>query len=192
MGALAAAGILAFASFMVLLAYAGDFRSGLDGRPHALSPSAVGFQGVVELIDLAGGRADMIRDPARWDSDNLVVAALEPMTDSKAVGRLVEEREGMATLIVLPKWSVVPHPSRQGWVRGAGPLPPGAVAGLPASLGKLTIAQGPAQSSSVIGRDLLEGIEMMLPRHVQTIGGDGIEPLVAGPGGGAVLARLGD
>ena len=54
MVALIAAGIVAFAIFMLLMAYAGDFRSGRDGRPHALSVSAVGFKGIVRLVDLAG------------------------------------------------------------------------------------------------------------------------------------------
>ncbi|MDP8913529.1 MAG: hypothetical protein M3N39_08140, partial [Pseudomonadota bacterium] len=59
--ALIAAGIAAFAAFMLLAAYAGDFRSGRDGRAHALSVAAVGFKGVVDLVGYSGGTAHLVR-----------------------------------------------------------------------------------------------------------------------------------
>ena len=43
-------GLFAFSAFVVLSAYAPDLRSGSDGGGHALSKSAVGFAGVVELL----------------------------------------------------------------------------------------------------------------------------------------------
>ena len=189
MGALAAAGILAFAVFMVLMAYSGDFRSP-DGRPHALSVSAVGFQGAVKLVELSGGEARLVRDPAQWESEDLLVVTLEPMVDPAAVTRLVEEREGMPTLLVLPKWSVMPDPLKKNWVRGMGPIPARMVEGLVEPLGKVEIEQQPKSGPAADGRDLIEGVTVPLPAVVQTISGVGVEPLLSGPGGGAVLARM--
>ena len=189
MGALAAAGILAFAVFMVLMAYAGDFRSP-DGRPHALSVSAVGFQGAVKLIDLSGGETRLVRDPDQWESEDLLVVTLEPMVDTAAVTRLVEEREGMATLLVLPKWSIMPDPAKKNWVRGMGPIPTGLIESLLGPIGKVEIEHRARSAPAAAGRDLLEGVTFALPAEVQTISGIGVEPLLSGPGGGAVLARM--
>jgi hypothetical protein len=191
MGALAGAGILAFAVFMVLMAYTGDFRAP-DGRAHALSVSAVGFQGVVKLIGLAGGKARLVRDDSQWESEDLLVAALEPMLDPEAVTTLTEEREGKATLLILPKWSVMADPARKGWVRGAGRMPAGMTEALLLPLGKLKLAHRRRSAPEVSGSFILDGVSVPLPPVVQTIQGEGVRPMIAGPGGGAVLAQLGD
>ena len=72
--AVVAAGILAFAAFLGLFAYADDFRSGRDGRGHPLSVSAIGFGGIVKLIELQGEALDQYHD--RLSTNGAPVSAL--------------------------------------------------------------------------------------------------------------------
>src|SRR5688572_8796107 len=98
---LVGAGILAFVAFMVLMAYAPEFRQAGNGRSHAMSSSAVGFKGVAKLVDLSGGRSYTIRDEAELETADLIVFTLEEMNDPEAVRNLANRRHGKATLLVL-------------------------------------------------------------------------------------------
>ena len=49
-----AVGILAFVAMLVLGAYAPDMRSGHNGGAHALSNSATGYRGIVQLAQATG------------------------------------------------------------------------------------------------------------------------------------------
>jgi hypothetical protein len=194
---LVAAGIVAFALFMVLSAYAPDFRPGRDGRGHALSVSAIGFHGIVRLVDLTGGHSRLIRDPAELETEDLVVVALEPRfsfeagkgDDDGALARLLSHREGKTTLLVLPKWAVINDPANRGWVRSLGFHDAGFLAGLLAPVGEMKVHQGTTRLRTAAGRDVLEGVDVPLPGLVQAISGEKIEPLLATPGGRSILAR---
>ncbi len=197
---LIAAGVVAFVLFFVLMAYAPEMRAGRDGRGHALSVSAIGFHGIVELLRLTGGHERLIRDEAELDTEDLVVVALEPsfdlriLTEQKAepddrVAELIERRQGKATLLILPKWWVVADPKKRGWVRSRGMIEPGMGAHLLRSIEGLKVHQEKAPSRTVPGRSVMEGVEVPLPSTVQAISGDGIEPLLAASGGRSVLAR---
>jgi hypothetical protein len=188
---LVGAGIVAFAAFMILMAYAPDFRSGKDGRPHALSVSAVGFHGIVELIGLTGGHAELIRDESLLDTEDLVVATLEPYVDPEIIDAFADRRQGKVTLLVLPKWAVMAEPGKKGWVRSLGTFG-GAATGLIAPLGKVRVHEAAAGARMAAGLDMLTGLRVPLPAKVQTIAGADVVPLIAGPGGRAILGRVGD
>ena len=55
------AGFLALIAYVVLGAYESDFQDGDDGGAHALSKSAVGFSGLVVLLNDIGRPATMWR-----------------------------------------------------------------------------------------------------------------------------------
>jgi len=195
------AGIVAFAAFMLLLAYAPDFGPRSSGRPTAMSGSAIGFRGVVNLVSMNGGRSRLIQDDSELDTEDLVVVTLEPRFDFNAAGApddapgdsvisLLERRGGKATLLVLPKWEVGPDPRKKGWVRALGLQDPGTVARLLPSIGAARVYQGRAPSRAAPGRGLLEGVDVPLPSPVQAISGDNIEPLLATPAGRSILARV--
>jgi hypothetical protein len=197
---LIAAGITAFILFFVLMAYAPEMRAGRDGRGHALSISAIGFHGVVELLRLTGGHDRLIRDERDLDTEDLVVVALEPRFDMRLITNpdsapddrlagLIERRQGKATLLVLPKWSVMPDPKKSGWVRSRGMHEPAMAAYLLRSMKGVKVYQGGSPLRAARGRDVMDGVDMPLPRQVQAISGDGIEPLLATPGGRSILAR---
>jgi hypothetical protein len=199
---LIAAGITAFILFFVLMAYAPEMRAGRDGRGHALSVSAIGFHGIVELLRLTGGHDRLIRDQADLDTEDLVVVALEPRFDLRLPGdrsaapddplaNFLQRRQVKATLLVLPKWSVRPDPGKSGWVRSLGMHEPQMVENLLRSIEGLKIHQSEAPSRVAHGLGVMTGVDVPLPARIQSLSGDGIEPLVEAPGGGAVLARSG-
>ena len=200
---LIAAGITAFILFFVLMAYAPEMRAGRDGRGHALSVSAIGFHGVVELLRGTGRRERLIRDQADLDTGDLVVVALEPRFDLRLIKNknaapddrlagLLERRRGKPTLLVLPKWSVMSDPKKSGWVRSNGMQDPEVGRYLLRSVGGVQVHQGGTDARVANGRDAMAGIAMPLPRRVQVISGKDIEPLLATPGGRSILARHGD
>ena len=193
--AVVAAGILAFAAFLGLFAYADDFRSGRDGRGHPLSVSAIGFGGIVKLIELQGGQARLIRSPAELDSENLLVVALESRTDGKALAELLDARGDQPTLLVLPKWMAGPHPVRGEWVQVGGLLPP-PVAAAPlndAKAASIELRRDRVRGQGLaIGREELEGLTISLPNALQSMSGDRLEPVLVGPAGRMLLARVDD
>jgi hypothetical protein len=183
------AGILAFAAFLVLAAYAGDFRSGRDGRPHALSVSAVGFKGLVNLVEYSGGTADYVRSDDDLDDVNLLVVAIEPRTDADEVAELLERRENKATLLILPKWEVAPHQTRPGWVHQAGFIFPQEIGN---ALGKnrpLTIRRATSRRGPAFGRAWLSELSTPAPIHSQTVSGP-FQPLLVAAGAGPLLVQI--
>jgi hypothetical protein len=190
--ALIAAGVAAFGLFMVLAAYAGDFSTGRDGRGHALSGSAVGFRGIVRLIELGGGEARLVRSESGLDTEDLVVVAVEPQTRPEALDALLRQRGARATLIVLPKWQVVADRAHPGWVRRIGPLPAFLFDEV---LGKdrgLAVRQQTLAGRTARGEGLLSAVAVRLHGNVQTVSGKALTPLLRAAPDRAVLAQLGD
>lgn len=155
--ALVAVGVVAFAGFLVLTAYAPDMRDGQgDGGAHALSRSAVGYAAVVRLLQ-AEGVPTVISRSDRPPSSGLWVITLEP--EGTEAAELLDARGAPTTLVVLPKWRIVPHESRPGWVRNAGLLDP--TGGLNALLGGLMAQAAPVRMSADGSRgELPDGTEI--------------------------------
>lgn len=193
MAGLIVAGILAFLGFFVLSAYAGDLRSGRDGRAHPLSVSAIGYKGLVDLVGYSGGKAELGRIPAQLDTEDLVVVTIDEATDKRDLAALLERRGAKATLLVLPKWTVGPHPLRRSWVTEQGA---GAGQGAARLLPEFLPADVRYEKSAgrVRGRGFLaDWGEAPPPRVVQTIGSsDKFEPLLVTGRGGTVLAQSTD
>ena len=186
------AGILAFAVLLLLLAYGGGLGSGRDGRPHALSTSAVGFKGLVQLVG-AFHHSEIMHGLDDIYTEDLVVIALEPGSPPDALARLREARQGRATLIILPKWATVPDRSRRGWVRALAPGIGAQVEGLIGKGVEVRLHRGrAAPPAAADGENILQGLRLPVPRSPQLISGGDLQPLVALPGGGALVARIGD
>jgi hypothetical protein len=185
------AGILAFAAFMLLLAYAPDFQQA-SGRPTVMSGAATGFKGVQRLIEETSSGSYLIRDESELDTADLVVFTLERMIDPEAIRGLSNRRAGKATMLVLPKWETMPDPKKKGWVRAIGRVD--ARSGIeqlkPLGKAEVRLSQGPRRKVKGLGE--LDGLEFTLPASPQTVAGEAITPLIPGPGGGAVLGRLGN
>lgn len=120
--------------FLVLVAYAPDLRRPSDGGTHALSKSAVGFAGLVELLGDEGAPVTISRSlhPDREGRPSLLVLTPGLTTNPRAV--LALHATGLE-LIVLPKWLALPDEAHPGWVSSQG-LGFGGVEGLLQALDK--------------------------------------------------------
>ena len=186
---LIAAGIASFGILMLLLAYGGRIGASSDGRAHALSAAATGFKGLVALVD-RHREAHLDESSDEW-ADHLLVVTLEERNDPAEVARLLESRADYPTLIILPKWVTVNDPARRGWVRAVAPA-----AGIAAGrlLGKgveVSLLPGDAPPSAET-TSLLGGLDIPVPRSPQQIEGPDLSSLASLPGGGALIARIGD
>lgn len=136
------AGIFSFSAYFVLSAYAPDLRSGDDGGAHALSKSAVGYAGLVQLLNATGApatvsRADpkTIRTPA-----SLMVLTPTPMTGASDLDDAAAHEP--VTLVILPKWQTAPDQTNAGWVQAVGTIEPGLLTPmLVKRFGKVTISR---------------------------------------------------
>jgi len=121
MAAVLVVGLLAFVAFFVANAYDTGPREDLDGGAHAVSKSAVGYAGAVELLKAMGRPVLIARGPVRTSNAKSVLivsvgsGSLEGVFDAPVVrdfpGRI---------LVVLPKWDTAFDIRRIGWVRKAG------------------------------------------------------------------------
>jgi hypothetical protein len=116
------AGVIAFAAFLLLVAYGGDFRSGRDARAHALSVSANGYAGLVSLVDATGSHSLVVRDPAMLGTRALLIVTPEPDMEPTALPTLLARRGSAPTLIILPKWETRPLATNRAWVESIGML----------------------------------------------------------------------
>lgn len=129
--ALIVAGLIGFVGFWVLTAFAPELGGGRNAQAHALSRSAVGFAGIVELAKAGGLSTHVTRRPAegvpgaeRSELGGLLVLT-PPIGTSRAQ---IDERIrdfGGSVLIILPKHVTHPDPMGRDRVlparRGDGP-----------------------------------------------------------------------
>jgi hypothetical protein len=187
--ALVVAGIVGFVMYLVLSTYAPQLSSNGGARANALSNSAVGFRGIVRLIGLSGGRARLVRSSEDYATEDLLVVALEGRTEPEALQALLDRRENLPTLVVLPKWGVLPDPAHPGWVQAVGP---GMGDFMRPQLEVLDVGVRRAQAQTLAGADFLEGVAAPAPAQLQALTGEDVVPLVAAGKEGVVLGQVGE
>ena len=191
--ALVAAGIVGFLLFLVLTAFAGDLRGGgRDARTHALSRTAIGYQGLVRLIGLSGGRARIVRDEAELGTGDLLIVTVEERTDPKRLADLLIRRRGLPTLVILPKWLVFPDPARPGQVMRVGPIGPGHMQRLLERVGTVGVSHFADPPGGVTGTAELASVRAPAPELVQAAVGPDLEPLLSAGPEAPLLSRIGD
>lgn len=181
-------GVFSFSAFFTLSAFAPELTSGQDGRAHALSQSAVGFAGVVRLERARGNDVSIGRqpgDPARLES--LVVLTPE----NRMTQEELDAAAGSATLVVMPKWGVGPHPTHRGWVSRFSQYDP---AMLPSVIEEIAPGVVFARADGTASANLRFYNKTTLQsgpiEGLQTISGPNVTPLVTTEGGAIVLARF--
>lgn len=166
---LVALAIVGFVSFLLLFAYADELRPAQNGGTHALSTSAVGFAGLADLVKQTRGDVHMVRREADLGDDILLVLTPGPGTSPATLKGILDRREGLPTLVILPKWIAVPLPGKPNWVRATGTIPE-SMAALPLSEARaVTVGSPPRQA-------------------LRTISGAGLETIYAAPDGAALAA----
>jgi hypothetical protein len=188
-----AAAVVAFAAFLLLVAFAPDFRSGHDGRAHALSTSGTGYAGLVKLTDALGSHALIARETALLGTPSLLLVTPEADGNAAALDRLIHQHPG-PTLIVLPKWRTRPLPSHASWAQTIGmDMPISNAAALHRVASGMALAQSPfAGTPHIWPGDVprLARAQIGPQKDQQRLTGQGFTPLLLDRDGRVVLAQI--
>jgi hypothetical protein len=107
------AGVFSLSALAVLASFAPDLRTGGDPRAHALSKSAVGFGGLVKLLQLEGKGVVISRTKAAPSNP----AALRVLTPDESVEPVdLRALTQGPTLLILPKWEISGDRRSPDWV----------------------------------------------------------------------------
>lgn len=193
--AVVAIGIVAFVALWALIALGPQLSSGNDGGGHALSKAAPGYAAIVDLAERAGADVELRRsaDPVRYaDYEPLLVLTPMHRTRPEEIAELVDGQAADRILVILPKWQAGRLPGqtlKPGWVGAGFANAPPARLLPPARFGDVTIRASASKAQPVPVAFAGRSFTVALPGNVQTVAGAELETLIAGPGGGAVLAR---
>jgi hypothetical protein len=126
------------------------------------------------------------------DLDSEDLAVITPDHGSTNVGPILDKRGSRATLFVLPKWYTMPDQQKTGWVRVGGLLPPDDPGRMlaPANPLKISRAKGHAQPLHNVGLAASANVHFLAPAIVQTMSGNGLEPMITTLDGRVVLGRI--
>jgi hypothetical protein len=184
-------GVLGFVGMMVFGAYAPDMRSGRDGGGHALSTSATGYAGLVELARATGRNTVIVRDDRMLDTDDLLVVT--PPSGQTDMTTVLSLRASKPTLVIFPKWLTVGDRDHPGWVNRVGLAGLDNAEAVLAPADRLNVTIRPSGGRPLIAHVADEyGMRFPAPRPLQSFAGSDLRPLVTDDAGRAVLAQLGD
>ena len=186
-------GVISFAAFFVLMAFADDLRSPNDGGEHALSRSAVGFAGLVTLLKQNDHRVRISRSPADETVSYGEFTVLTPPASQSVQPDDLYSIWG-SNLIILPKWRTRPQDQKPDWVDNDGLLAVHAIEQVVAGLASdITVAQHSAPSGSSLTFTASRETAALGPIPVlQTIAANGLEPIVTDQAGHIVLGGIYD
>jgi hypothetical protein len=188
------AGVLAFAGFLFLLAYAPDMRKG-DGGAHPLSKSAVGFSGLYDLARFSGRKVNLQTDDNGWGYTGFYIVTIQPDSDAKTLAKLAAAQravDGSKTLYILPKWETMPLATKKGWVQRAGTIDPVMLKPLLDVVGAAALTEDKsAKNGAVRGveDDEMAGITTPRPAQMRYIA-KGLDPVLTDAAGHVVLGRM--
>ena len=186
------AGIIGFVGFWVLTAFTPELGNGRNAQAHALSRSAVGFAGVVELAKAGGAPITVLRGasagvPGADDSEFGGLMVLTPLIGTTRAQ--IDERIGDfagSVLIVLPKYLTGPALTGRDRVMRMGDVPDTVTAMLDSNVEGKSVTflanRGPAGQAHVA--TLLwdeDAVTLRLPGQLQGIvqhDGAGMRPLI--------------
>ncbi len=182
-------GIAAFAAIVWMMAYGGPTRQRQQelSRAQMMSPAAVGFKGLVELVGQVR-RTYTITNSVDLDYDDLLVLAIDENSRREDLNWVRQHRANRATLIILPKWRTVPNLRGGDWVTAIGP---GAGNRVAADLGyQVHIARTGPRGAVLSTAGTMSGVAVPAPALPQTIEGSGLTPLLTLADGSMVLAQI--
>ena len=149
--------VAAAIGFAALAAFAPELRASRDPRAHALSRSAVGYAGLVRLLQETGRPVLVSRDPShakprlategRPQKPGLLILAPPPGVEQAKLDALISSAD--TVLIVAPKWAAGPDSLHPGWAVNFGLIPsPATRSGTRTDL--LDVARAGGSSSPVL------------------------------------------
>lgn len=105
-----------FSAYFVLSGFSNELRETNDGGEHALSKSAIGFAGLVHVLQADGQSTSVSRLPKARQMDRKRLRIVTIPVRNFPVG-LDDIELKQPTLIVLPKWHTHKLASHKGWVK---------------------------------------------------------------------------
>jgi hypothetical protein len=189
-------GVVCLAGIALLSAFEPEMKSGNDGQAHALSKSSVGYLALSRMMEKSGFAIDFNRRGLEDGENDYSTVVLAPTMNTTGEQILDFYRDG-PTVIILPKWFVVPDKNKRGWSQLFDVIPRRETMGLlPPDLetgSKLEEADKPAalnlQYRSADGENE-DSFGTTAPiRSLRTLSGPKWRAIVAGPNGGAVIAK---
>ena len=185
-------GVVSFAAFIVLSAFADDLRNPNENGEHAQSKSAVGFAGIVQLLQQEGRTVRMSRGPISQGGDDNELAIMTPPLDGEVSWERIYDTPG-DVLIVLPKWRVFPDLTNPQWVRLDEIAAASRVERTLLQIdetAKVVRFAGTKNIPLVIGDRPNESMQSGPIESLQVIEGDSILPIILDVEGRAVLGRV--
>lgn len=122
-------GVVGFIAMWALIALGPQLSAGSNGGSHALSRSAPGFAGIVDLAERSDIWIDVRRKPvkagplAEDEGRTLLVLTPDFDTDPDDMAELIAQHEGEPVLVVLPKWRTGSHKTQKGWAGSGSAIP---------------------------------------------------------------------
>lgn len=117
--------VAAALGFAALAAFAPELRASKDPGAHALSRSAVGYAGLVRLLQETDRPVLVSRDPASHTAHagrpGLLILAPPPGVAQTKLDALISSAD--TVLIVAPKWAAGPDALHPGWAVNFGLIP---------------------------------------------------------------------
>lgn len=185
-------GVVSFAAFIVLSAFADDLRDPDENGEHAQSKSAIGFAGIVELLQQEGRIVRMSRGPLSQGGQIDELAVMTPPLDGEVDWERIYDAPS-DVLIVLPKWRVFPDPANPQWVRLndlAGAARVERTIQQIDETAKVVRFAGVKNVPLVIGDRPDASLQSGPIKSLQVIEGDSILPIILDVEGRAVLGRV--
>jgi hypothetical protein len=189
-------GVVCLAGIALLSAFEPEMKSGNDGQAHALSKSSVGYLALTRLMAGSGFEVDLNRRGLEGGSNDYSTVVLAPNLNTQGEQILDFYRDG-PTVIILPKWFVLPDKKKRGWSQLYDTIPTlDTFDILPADLksgSKLEEAKTPSaialnyRSADGENEDNFGTTKPI--RSLRTLSGPKWSAIVAGPNGGAVIAK---
>jgi hypothetical protein len=189
-------GVVCLAGIALLSAFEPELKSGNDGQAHALSKSSVGYLALSRMMDKSGLSVDLNRRGLVDGENDYSTVVIAPTFATTGEQILNFYRDG-PTIIILPKWYAGADQKKRGWVKLISTTPTSETFDiLPADLregSKLLEADKPVvlplKFSSAVGDDEADFGTTPSIRNLRTITGPKWQTVLAGPNGGAVIAK---
>ncbi|WP_299329419.1 hypothetical protein [Parasphingopyxis sp.] len=183
------AGVIGFAAFLLLTAYAPEIRSGRDGRAHGLSTSAVGFRGVYTLLEETGADVGYIRQEDSYPDAGLTILTLEQISNRERVEALIDNGWG-PLLIVLPKWATMPVPQERDRVQWLDSGIGRNVTPMLSHLVDIDVTTSNTGAGTRLQSGMLQNVAFTAPENLQTISGEDLTSLMETEKDEIVLANV--
>jgi hypothetical protein len=184
-------GIVAFAAFIVLIAFADDLRDPHDGQENALSRSAVGFAGLASLLSESGHTVRVGRGTiAEASSDGMFVILSPPMGAEITWEHIYPAFA--ENLIVLPKWQTRRNEDNPLWVDKVGPADTTQVAmTIDLLLDDIEVFRSPNRSpAALVDVDTGNALPIGPIDRLQTIKSENLDAMITDADGNIILAAM--